>query len=270
MGLGIFKLDARPMISSLRGMRARGPCSVDGGFTLMIRSLPTQMPRAGVSFPKRPVPVLGLTGGVGGGKSEVARLLQNRGAVVIDADAVGHEVLRQDDVRDQLVERFGAEVLSPEGSGSGPAAIDRSRLGSIVFADSGARHDLESILHPRMRGSFITIIDREARSAGAAGSLVVLDAAILFEAGWDDLCDLIVFVDALIDERRLRVERQRGWSPAMFEAREEAQWPCDRKRGRADLVIANDAGIDALTCQVEEVLTYVAELSSPLIEASRP
>ena len=74
----------------------------------------------------------------------------------------------------------------------------------------------------------------------------MLDAAILLEAGWDDLCDLIVFVDAPRDERMRRVQEQRGWSREVFEAREQAQWPCDLKRQRADLVITNDAGVDGL------------------------
>ena len=70
----------------------------------------------------------------------------------------------------------------------------------------------------------------------------MLDAAILLEAGWDDLCDLVVFVDAPRPERLERAARQRGWSPETFESRERAQWPCDEKRRRADVVITNDAG----------------------------
>jgi dephospho-CoA kinase len=96
----------------------------------------------------------------------------------------------------------------------------------------------------------------------------VLDAAILLEAGWDDLCDLIVFVDAPRDQRMRRVQEQRCWSRDVFEAREVAQWPCDKKRRHADLIITNDAGVDGLQQQVQRVEARLAELSCPLIETS--
>ena len=104
--------------------------------------------------------------------------------------------------------------------------------------------------------------------SGTGMRLVVLDAAILLEAGWDDLCDLVVFVDAPRDERIRRVQQQRGWSREVFEAREQAQWPSDMKRQRADLVITNDAGVDGLKAQVDRVEARLAELSCRLIETS--
>ena len=90
------------------------------------------------------------------------------------------------------------------------------------------------------------MIEREAEFRRAEKSLVVLDAAILLEAGWDDLCDLVVFVDAPRDERMRRVQAQRGWSRDDSRLASKPQWPCDHKRRRADLVITNDAGVDGL------------------------
>ena len=112
------------------------------------------------------------------------------------------------------------------------------------------------------------MIEREAQSQRTGIRLVVLDAAILLEAGWDDLCDLVVFVDAPRDERIRRVQQQRGWSREVFEAREQAQWPCRHEAARADLVITNDAGVESLKARSGTSRSRLAELSCPLIETS--
>ena len=99
--------------------------------------------------------MIGLIGGIGGGKSSVASLLKDAGAVVIDADSVGHELLNEPRVRRQIVERFGNGIVSAKNAEAGlTPAIDRKALGAIVFADTQARRDLESILHPCMRTRF--------------------------------------------------------------------------------------------------------------------
>jgi dephospho-CoA kinase len=226
-----------------------------------------QEPRALGQFRHGSLPVVGLIGEIGGGKSEVARLFKERGAVVIDADAVGHELLKDPGVRLQIVERFGPGVLVGTGA-SEPGltpAIDRKALGAIVFNDSAARRDLEAILHPRMRAWFRAIIERELAANGGEGRLILLDAAILLEAGWDDLCDRIVFVDAPRDERMRRVQEQRGWSREALEARERAQWPADEKRVRADVVINNDSQLESLRRAVEQIEATLADLSCPVI-----
>jgi dephospho-CoA kinase len=238
-------------------------------FSSMTQSPSTREPRAAERKPHGDLVVIGLIGGIGGGKTSVAALLEDAGAVVIDADVVGHELLNEPTVRTQIVERFGMGVLSARSADPGlPSAIDRKALGAIVFADPLARRDLETILHPRMRARFEAVIEHGAEFRSAEKSMIVLNAAILLEAGWDDLCDLIVFVDAPRDERMRRVHEERGWSREVFEAREEAQWPCDLKRQRADLVITNDAGVDGLKREVQRVQARLAELSCPLIETS--
>jgi dephospho-CoA kinase len=205
-------------------------------------------------------PVIGLIGGIGGGKSQVSGMLAARGALVIVADAVGHELLNDPEVRDQIVDRFGADVMTgPAVLADAAGRINRQALGAIVFADPAARRDLEAILHPRMRARFADSIDRAAQVDGAGARWVVLDAAILLEAGWDGLCDLIVFVDAPRAERVRRVVEERGWSEQTLESRESAQWPIVEKRRRADFVITNDAGFDHLSRQIDQLLALVEE-----------
>jgi dephospho-CoA kinase len=226
-------------------------------------------PRAAGGFRHGFLPVVGLIGGIGGGKSQVAALLRERGAVVIDADAVGHELLKDARISRQIIERFGPSVVVRAGGAPDQEpVIDRKALGAIVFSDPAARRDLEGILHPEMRAWFRAVIERERSLEAPSGCMVVLDAAVLLEAGWDDLCDLIVFVDAPREERMRRVREQRGWSSEKLEAREQAQWPADLKRSRADLVINNDAGVDSLRGEVERIEAILAELSCPVIETA--
>lgn len=186
------------------------------------------------------VPVIGLIGGIGAGKSTVAAELASRGAHVLDADAVGHALLQQRPIREQVLNRFGSEVLGlTTASTEGLAPIDRKALGSLVFGSASARKDLERILHPAMRRTFVRAIDR-AQRRGTSKALVI-DAAILLEAGWDDLCDLILFVDAPESLRQERLAESRGWSAEKLKARELAQWPLEMKRQRANHVLSNDS-----------------------------
>ncbi len=206
----------------------------------MIPLPPTdEEPRPRLRWKHGSVPVVGLIGGIGAGKSAAARLLADRGAAIIDADAVGHELLEDPAIRGRILERFGAGVLEPE-SGASPAGnstgqgprISRRALGAVVFAEAPALRDLESILHPAMRDRFRRVIEHVARDGRSP--CVVLDAAVLLEAGWDDLCDLVIFVDAPRPDRLRRVAQSRGWSESTLDARERSQWPSVRKRRRTD------------------------------------
>jgi dephospho-CoA kinase len=167
---------------------------------------------------------------MGSGKSRVAQLLAKRGATVIDADSVGHALLDQGPVQETLVRKFGTDILGPD-LGDGTRQIDRRALGAIVFANEDARKALEESLHPRMRTTFERVISRLSRQVSPKpGALrlpppiVVLDAAVLYEAGWNDLCDMVVFVDAPRKDRIKRVKLQRDWTPDEMDRREVAQW----------------------------------------------
>jgi dephospho-CoA kinase len=181
---------------------------------------------------------------------------------VIDADAVGHEVLDQSEVRRQVLERFGPRVLDSSsacGELNG-GSIDRRALASIVFADPDALHALEAILHPRMLRRFEASIERLRNEALVPA--IVLDAAILREAGWDSLCDLVIFVEAPLPLRQQRVARGRGWSVEDLRMREAVQWASARKRATADIVLTNDCSLEQLERAVDRFFgTAIADCS---------
>jgi dephospho-CoA kinase len=189
--------------------------------------------------------VIGVVGGVACGKSLVARQFERLGAGVLNADLAGHEALRHDEVKEAIRAHWGESVLDAHGE------VDRSRVARIVFAPlpEGPRElaRLEQITHPVIEQILRRRLD-EFRQQGVAA--VVLDAAVLLKAGWDRLCDAVVFVDAPA-ERRIAWAAQRGWSEADWAAREAAQTPLDEKRRRADLIIDNSGTPDQTRIQVE-------------------
>lgn len=189
--------------------------------------------------------VIGIVGGVASGKSYVTRCLQDLGALVLDGDREGHEVLRDSDVEDMIRRRWGKTVFGSDGR------VDRRALAGIVFSQSARGREelehLEHITHPRIATRLRERID-QARLAGVAKA-VVLDAAVLLEASWDKFCDLIVFVDTPQAVRRERA-RERGWSEDQFTAREASQWPLAEKRSRADFVIDGSTSRQQTRCEV--------------------
>lgn len=196
---------------------------------------------------------LGLTGTLGAGKSTVGRLLERRGAVRIDADALARRAVEPGtEALARIRERFGDAVIAPDGS------LDRAALRAIVFADRAALDRLEAIVHP--------VVDRlrseRLRDAGAAGARVaVLEIPLLFEKGLPSEFDAVIVVDAPVDVRRERVCGSRGLTAAEFEAMDRAQWPAERKRAAADFVIANDGDLDDLERAVDEVWDAVTGAS---------
>jgi dephospho-CoA kinase len=176
---------------------------------------------------------LGLVGGIASGKSVVANCFRDLGAVVLDADAAGHAVLREPDVIAALKARWGDRILDAAGQ------VSRREVAKIVFARDAAadREFLERLTHPRIQMRLQQELAK-AQAADPPPRVVVIDAALLFEAGWDQLCDKVLFVDAPRDVRLERAVR-RGWSADQFAARETAQMPVDEKRRRSDLLIRN-------------------------------
>jgi dephospho-CoA kinase len=190
--------------------------------------------------------VVGLIGGIGSGKSRVAQALARRGGRVVSADELAHQALRQPEVRERVVGRWGASLLDEKGE------VDRKRLAAIVFADAAQRRELEWMVHPWIRARLESEIGRAAEEL--RGGLIVLDAAIMLEAGWSTLCDRLVYVDAPRELRLRRVAEQRGWSEKDMEAREAAQLPLTEKRGLADHVLDNSGSLAHLEQQVDELL----------------
>jgi dephospho-CoA kinase len=174
--------------------------------------------------------------------------------LLINGDEVGHEVLKIPSVIDAVRDRFGAEVLGPSG------AVERRALGQIVFGPQNeqqrARHDLERIVHPRIRETFEK---RIAEAVAAGRRAVLLDAAVLFEAGWNDLCHAVVFVEVPRPVRLARLQSGRGWKEADVEQREKSQLPVEQKRARADCVVDNTGPLETAGKQLDAILTRVCE-----------
>ena len=191
--------------------------------------------------------MIGLLGGVASGKSFVARAFAELGAGVLDADRAGHAVLETAAVKAAARGRWGDAIF--DGSGE----IDRKRLAEIVFAPPPAgppqREYLERITHPEIG----RLLMRQADEMEASGCrAAVLDAPLLLEAGWDQFCDTLVFVDA---PRLLRLARarKRGWSEKEFAVREGAQESLDSKRKRADVVVDNSGSPEQTQAQVRRL-----------------
>lgn len=185
--------------------------------------------------------MLGLTGGIGAGKSTVAALLAAHGAVVIDTDEVARAVVEPGGAAyDGVVRRFGPSVLEPDGR------IARSRLAEIAFADSEARADLNALVHPAVE----TVVRERLAGLEAPGRVVVLEVPLLVEAGWDRLVDKVIVVDCPEDVAARRLVEARGMDEGDVRRRIAAQVGREDRLAAADLVVTNDGGIDDLRTQV--------------------
>jgi dephospho-CoA kinase len=188
--------------------------------------------------------LVGLTGGIGSGKSTVARLLEKRGAVVFDADLLAREaVARGTPGHAAVIERFGADVLAPGGE------LDREALASIVFADPSARRDLEQIVHPEVRRLFA----EGSEAYRDTDRVVVFSAPLLVESGMHTAFEILVVVSATVPTQIERLMRQRGMSEASIRARIDAQAPLEDKSAVADVLVDNEGTLDQLESQVDRL-----------------
>ncbi|WP_217207548.1 dephospho-CoA kinase [Streptomyces sp. AC550_RSS872] len=186
---------------------------------------------------------VGLTGGIGAGKSEVSRLLVEHGAVLIDADRIAREVVAPGTAGlAAVVEAFGEDVLAADGS------LDRPKLGSIVFADPDRLAVLNSIVHP-----LVGARSRELEEAAAEDAVVVHDVPLLTENGLAPLYDLVVVVDAGPETQLDRLVRLRGMTEEDARARMAAQATREQRREIADIVIDNDVPLEELPRRVKDV-----------------
>lgn len=195
--------------------------------------------------------VIGLTGGIGSGKSTVASLLAELGARVVDADKIGHWVYRSGSEGFRaVVDAFGPDVVAPDGT------IDRARLGKRVFADPAARARLNAIVHPRI-GAELAARIAAARADGYEGPVVV-EAAVLLEAGWKPMVDQLWVVSVDPETAIARVVASRGLARAEVERRIAAQMSDAERRRHADVVIDNSGSLESLRAQVERAWRAVA------------
>ena len=182
--------------------------------------------------------VVGLTGGIGTGKSEVARMLNELGAVVINADQVGHEVYTPNsEIWRHVVDAFGKGILQPDGE------IDRNKLGAIVFSDPQQRARLNSITH---LGIARTVNGRIEGLRAEGVPVVVVEAALLLEAGWDSLVDEVWATDSPVDTVIQRIQSRNGLGVPEIRKRIDSQMPPAERLARATVVVDNSGEVAAL------------------------
>jgi dephospho-CoA kinase len=186
---------------------------------------------------------IGLTGGIGSGKSEVARLLSSYGALVIDADALAREAVAPGTPGlARVAEEFGREVLRPDGS------LDRARLGSVVFADPERLAALNAIVHP-----YVGRRSAELMAQAPEDAVVVYDVPLLVENHLESAYDVVVVVDASAGTQLARLVEQRGMTVSDARARMAAQATREQRRAVADVVIDNDGDLATLQGQVRRL-----------------
>ncbi|WP_189589780.1 dephospho-CoA kinase [Streptomyces massasporeus] len=199
---------------------------------------------------------VGLTGGIGAGKSEVSRLLVACGAVLIDADRIAREVVAPGTPGlASVVGAFGEEILAADGS------LDRPRLGAIVFSDAEKLSTLNAIVHP-----LVGARSRELEEAAAEDAVVLHDVPLLTENGLAPLYDLVIVVDAAPETQLDRLVRLRGMTEEDARARMAAQATREQRREIADIVIDNDVPLEELEQRVKDVWAELVLRS----QASRP
>lgn len=198
--------------------------------------------------------ILGIIGGVASGKSLAARRFAELGAEVLNADELGHEVLREAEVKAAIRKRFGDAVFDSHGE------VARSKLAELVFAEdcagTQALADLEAIVHPRIGQRLRERIGEIAREGKT--DVVVLDAAIMLQTGWAEICDSVIFIEV---PREIRIERAkaRGWTAAQLDARDARQTPLAEKRAAADVIFDNSGEPSDIYRQVDRFWAWLKQ-----------
>jgi dephospho-CoA kinase len=194
-----------------------------------------------------------LTGGIGSGKSEVSRRLVARGAVLVDADAVAREVVAPGTPGlAAVVAEFGERVLLPDGS------LDRDRLGSIVFADEERLKALNAIVHPLVGHRMRELVEDAPREA-----IVVYDVPLLAENGLAGEYDVVVVVDAPVEDQLRRLTARRGMTEEAARARIAAQATREQRRAVADRIIDNSGSLEALDAQADALWADLTRRAGP-------
>lgn len=204
-------------------------------------------------------PIIGLAGGIGSGKTFVARLFGQQGCLVINSDEMVHHVYRDTQVKHTLKQWWGPMIFDPTGE------IDRSAIARKIFNYPAERTRLERLIHP------IVNLHREQLMKSAANDpaikAYVWDTPLLFETGLNKLCDVVVFIDA---PREFRLERlrSRGWDEPELARREKSQMPLDKKAEISDYSIVNSADAESVGGQVREVFSRILERLASISEPS--
>ncbi len=192
--------------------------------------------------------LVGLTGGIGSGKSTVADLLARHGAVVIDADDLARRAVDPGTPGlARVSERFGSQVLTPDGT------LDRQALARIAFGDDASRRDLEAIVHPEVATLFVDAVEPYR----GTDRVVVYSVPLLVESHLDRGVDLVVTVSAAEESRIARLIRDRGMAEGDVRARMRAQATDEQREAAADLVVRNDGTLQDLSDEVERIWAVI-------------
>ena len=189
--------------------------------------------------------IVGITGGMGAGKSSLARVLEDHGAIRIDADRIGHQVIARPEIRSALMAAFGGDLINTYGK------LDRRELGRRAFADEASYTRLNQVVRPVLEKELWDQIDRAKDHGG--NNIVVVDAALIFE--WGDLqrFDAIVVVDAKEKVRIERLVRNQGFSEAEIRRRMACQMPVGQKTVKADWVVDNNGNFQDLRQEAKKL-----------------
>lgn len=186
--------------------------------------------------------IVGLTGGIGSGKTTVAALLAQKGAFVIDTDVIAREVVASPGpILDAVRQEFGTAVIGSDG------LLDRPALARLIFNDEAKRAKLNALMHPAILKRVLSGI-----SVAPSGSIVIVVVPLLFESGFELNCERVVAVVAPPEQRRERIAERDGLTGTEIEARMRAQLPESEYVRRADVVVRNDGNLTALGREVEK------------------
>jgi dephospho-CoA kinase len=200
-------------------------------------------------------PIIGIAGGIGSGKSSVAKIFGEEKCLVIDSDAAVSEAYKRPEVLEPVKQWWGPGVLQPDGQ------INRAKIAELVFSDPEQRKKLEALIHPLVHKARETLMAENAEDAQIPA--FVWDTPLLFEAGLNWQCDAVVFVESPLELRQERLARNRGWKPGQLIQRENLQWPLDKKREISDYVVVNTADAEYARGQVRQVLSRILARHSP-------
>lgn len=208
---------------------------------------------ARLAHPEKKTQIVALTGNFGTGKSTVAKIFADAGVPCIDADDIAHRLCAPESPAwEAIVEQWGEGILQPD------QTIDRKKLGAIVFQHPEERRKLELILHPRIREQMQAETKKIAQQKKP---LVVLEIPLLFEVGWhtEEKWDAIIVVSCHESQQRARLKEKLGLSDAEILAREQAQWPIEKKLRLATHTLDNSGTLDATRKQVQSILQQLKE-----------